>query len=157
MKMQFLTPPDDGSRNTVRIFDRLYQSIPGVAIAVPVFDAPTLEANGWTISTGSATASTTAAYASGAVSGVVTNPGGSPLGLGLRLYIDGSATPVGATLAAVDGSWTISTGVLPAGSHTFSVEVDEEAGAFSVSGGGANVGMDFSNSANSGLLAAIAA
>ena len=88
---QLLTPPNDGSRNTVIIFGRLYQSAPGVPIAVPNFDAPTLEANGWTVFIGAASPTTTSAYAAGAVSGVVTSPSGSPGGIGVRLFIDGAA------------------------------------------------------------------
>jgi hypothetical protein len=154
---QLLTPPNDGSRNTVIIFGRLYQSAPGVPIAVPSFDAPTLEANGWTVFIGAALLTTTSAYAAGAVSGVVTSPNGSPGGLAVRLYIDGSATPVGTTVADGNGNWSVPTGSLAAGPHMFSVEIDESAGSFLVGSPTGNGGMDFSNSLNSGLLAAIAA
>ncbi len=152
-----LTPPDDGGRNTVSIFGRLYQSTPGVPIAVPTFDVPTLEANGWTAFIGASPPATTSFYTAGAVSGVVKNPNGSPAGLAVRLYIDGSATPVGATISDVSGNWTVPTGTLPAGPHLYSLEIDESAGSF-LAGPLADAGtMDFRNSFNSSLLAAIAA
>lgn len=154
---RLLTPPDDGARNTVTVFGRLYQSTPGVPIAVPIFDIPTLEANGWTPFIGASAPVTTSFYTSGAVSGVVINPNGSPAGLAVRLYIDGSATPVGATFADVNGNWTVPTGSLSAGPHIYSLEIDESAGSF-LAGPLVGAGsMDFSNSINSSLLAAIAA
>jgi hypothetical protein len=116
-----------------------------------------LEANGWTVFIGAALLTTTSAYAAGAVSGVVTSPNGSPGGLAVRLYIDGSATPVGTTVADGNGNWSVPTGSLAAGPHMFSVEIDESAGSFLVGSPTGNGGMDFSNSLNSGLLAAIAA
>ncbi len=154
---QLLMPPNDGSRNTVTIFGRVYQSVPGAPIAVPSFDAPTLEANGWTVFIGASLPTTTSAYAAGAVSGVVTSPNSSPAGLAVRLYVDGSATPVGVTVADGSGNWSVSTGALAAGPHTFSVEIDESAGSFLVGSSAGAGSMDFSNSLNSGLLAAIAA
>ncbi len=157
MKTQFLTPPDDGSRNAITVSGRLYQSAPGVAIAIPAFDLPALEANGWTVFAGAASPMTTSAYASGAVSGVITSPTGSAGGIGVRLYIDGSATPVGATVSDANGAWSVPTGSLAAGSHMFSVEIDESAGSFVVGATGGNSSMDFSNPLNSGLIAAIAA
>ena len=117
---------------SVTIFGRLYQSTPGVPIAVPSFDAPTLEANGWTTFVGASAPATTSVYTSGAVSGVVTNPSGSPAGLAVRLYIDGSAMPVGVTVADVNGNWSVPTGGLAAGPHMYSVEIDESAGSFVV-------------------------
>lgn len=154
---QLLSPPNDGSRNAVTIFGRLYQSRPGAPIAVPAFDAPTLEANGWSVFSGASLPTTTSAYASGAVSGVVTNPNGPPAGLAVRLYIDGSPAPVGVTVADANGNWSVPTGGLAAGPHMYSLEIDESAGSFSVGSPPGGGGMDFSNSINSGLLAAIAA
>jgi len=46
-----LVPPDSGQRNSVTFNGRTYSSTPGVSIPVPDFDAPTLQANGWTIAT----------------------------------------------------------------------------------------------------------
>ncbi len=154
---QLLMPPSDGSRNIVTIFGRVYQSAPGVPIAIPNFDAPTLEANGWTVFNGSSLPTTTSAYVAGAVGGVVTNPNGSPAGIAVRLYIDGAAAPVGTTIADADGNWSVPTGSLTAGSHMYSIEIDEGAGSFLVGRPTGNGNMDFSNALNSGLLAAIAA
>lgn len=154
---RLFTPPDDGARNTVIIFGRLYQSEPGVPVAVPSCDIPTLEANGWTPFVGASAPLTTSFYTSGVVSGVVTTPSGSPAGLAVRLYIDGSATPVGVTVVDANGNWTVPTGSLAAGPHMYSLEIDESAGSF-LAGPSASAGsMDFSSSTNSGLLAAIAA
>ena len=153
-----MLPPDDGRRNSITINGRTYRSTPGVAAPVETFDYPTLSANGWTVhAPGSGGLASTSAYANGAVSGVVTNPNGSPAGLGVRLHIDGGASPVGATLTDSTGAWSIATGTLAAGTHSFSVEVDESAGSFVVAGGGSFVGgtMDFSDARNSALIAAL--
>ncbi|ACK51970.1 conserved hypothetical protein [Methylocella silvestris BL2] len=157
MKTQLMSPPDDGNRNGMSINGRRYQSIPGVAVPIPPFDVAILEANGWQIFVGAASPITTASYSSGSVSGVVTSPGGSAAGLGVRLYLDGSASPVGVTAADVGGAWSIMTGALSAGSHSFSIEIDEGAGVFVSSGGASSGVMDFSTALNSGLIAAIAA
>lgn len=42
-----MTPPSDGSRNSVTVSGRNYSSLPQMAIAVQSFDAPALAANGW--------------------------------------------------------------------------------------------------------------
>lgn len=153
MKTQFVSPPDDGSRNAVTVFDRVYQSVPGAPIAVPDFDIPTLEANGWVVFVGASLPTTTSAYAPGVVSGVVSSPSGSPAGLAVRLYIDGSASPAGVTVVDGNGNWSVPTGILAAGFHTFSVEIDESAGSFSVgSAGGAGAIYDFSDPNQSGFL-----
>ncbi len=157
MKTQLLTPPDDGSRNAVTVNGRLYQSAPGIAIAAPSFDVPTLEANGWTTFFGPTTPTTTSSYASGVVSGVITSPNESAAGIGVRLYVDGAATPTGVASSDAIGNWSIPTGSMTPGAHTFSVEIDESAGAFVVGSPGGNVDMDFSDPLNSGLIAAIAA
>ncbi len=133
MKTQLLTPPDDGSRNAVTVSGRLYQSAPGIAIAAPSFDVPTLEANGWTAFVGPATPTTTSSSASGVVSGVITSPNESIAGLGVRLYIDGAATPTGVSISDANGGWFIPTASMTPGAHTFSIEIDESAGAFAVS------------------------
>ncbi|WP_374308823.1 hypothetical protein [Methylocella sp.] len=157
MKTRLMAPPDDGGRNAVAIYDRVYQSAPGVPLAVPDFDAEILAANGWTVFSAAAAPSSTAAYAAGAVSGVAVNPGGAVVGLGVRLYLDGASTPVGVTTTDASGAWSIATGALASGAHSFSVEIDESAGAFVVAAQGAASAMDFSDPANSGLLAALAA
>lgn len=157
MKTQVMAPPDDGSRNSVIVSGRTYSSLPNVAIGVPVFDAPALAANGWTTLAGSSLPTTTSAYAAGTVGGVLTNPNGSPAGIAVRVYIDGSWTPAGVTAADANGVWSISTGSLSAGTHTFSVEIDESAGSFVISGSFVGGAMDFIDARNSGLLAAIAA
>ena len=157
MKTQLLLPPDDGSRNVVTVYGRVYQSAPGVPVAVPSFDIPTLEANGWMPAIAGSASTTTSAYAAGSLSGVVTSPGGSPAGLGVRLFIDGAATPVGVAAADANGAWAIATGNLAPGPHAFSIEIDESAGSFSVSSQAGGGTMDFSTALNSGLLAAIAA
>jgi len=150
-----MTPPDDGGRNSVIVNGRVYSSTPGTAIAVPSFDAPVLAANGWMVLAGSLLPTTTVQYGSGAVSGLVTNPAGSPAGIGVRIYFDGSSTPAGVTVADADGAWSISADSLGSGPHAFSVEIDASAGSFVVgSSGGA---ADFGNADNSGLLAALAA
>lgn len=152
-----LTPPDDGARNVVAINGRVYSSVPGVAISVLQFDASALEASGWSKAVGAATPTTTSSYAGGAVSGIISASAGSPTGLGVRLYLDGSSIPAGTMAADADGAWSISTGALALGPHRFSVEIDESAGSFVI---GANPGpgtMDFSQPSNSGLLAAVAA
>lgn len=154
---QLLMPPNDGSRNSVTIFGRLYRSTPGAPIAAPDFDAPTLEANGWTVFAGAAIPTTTSAYESGVVSGVVANPNGSPQGLVIRLYIDGSATPAIVTVADALGNWSAPTGSLPPGPHAYSLEIDDSGGTFIVGAASGGGSMDFSSSMNSGLLAAIAA
>lgn len=41
-------PQNQGLRNSVSFNGRTYSSIPGVPIPVPDFDAPVLQANGWT-------------------------------------------------------------------------------------------------------------
>ena len=41
-------PQNQGLRNSVSFDGRIYSSIPGVPIPVPDFDAPVLQANGWT-------------------------------------------------------------------------------------------------------------
>ncbi len=43
-----MTPPADGSRNNVAVNGRTYVGKVGVNQQVPSFDAPLLEANGWT-------------------------------------------------------------------------------------------------------------
>jgi hypothetical protein len=114
-----------------------------------------LAANGWMALAYSLLPTTTAQYGSGAVSGLVTNPGGSPAGIAVRVYFDGSSTPAGVTVADAEGAWSVSVESLGSGSHAFSVEIDASAGSFVVgSSGGA---LDFSNADNSGLLAALAA
>lgn len=157
MMTQFLMPPEDGRRNAVIVNGRLYESMPGVAIVVPTFDVPTLEANGWTDGAGALPPATTSTYASGAVSGVVQTPKGSSAGVGVRLYIDGAATPAGVTIADATGAWSIPTGTLTPGPHRFSVEIDESAGSFTVTAPAGVVNLDFSNPLNSGLIAALAA
>lgn len=157
MTTQFLMPPEDGRRNAVMVSGRLYQSTSGIAIGVPKFDVATLEANGWTAGVGASMPTTTSAYASGAVGGVVTAPSGSPAGVGVRLYIDGITTPTGATIADSNGVWSIPTGALAPGRHSFSVEIDESAGSFMVVAARGAANMDFSTPLNSGLIAALAA
>ncbi|PNG25513.1 hypothetical protein CR492_13440 [Methylocella silvestris] len=153
-----MSPPENGNRNDVSINGRVYQSVPGAAISVPPFDVAILEANGWQIFDGPSSPITTTNYASGSVSGIVMSPSGNAMGLGVRLYLDGSANAAGVTAADVNGRWSIATGALSAGPHSFSVEIDEGSGVFLVGGGGASSGvMDFSASVNSGLIAAVAA
>lgn len=155
MKTQRMVPPDDGSRNSIIISGRTYSSRPGSAIGVPTFDAPLLAANGWKAFAGSLLPTTTSVYSAGEVRGVVTNPNGSSVGIAVRAYIDGSSAPVGVTVADANGEWSIPTGSLSSGAHTFSVEIDTTAGSFVVSSSGGI--MDFGSAVNSGLLAAIAA
>jgi lysophospholipase L1-like esterase len=52
-----LAPPDSGLRNSITFNGRTYSSTPGIAIPVPDFDAPTLQANGWIVATPAASAS----------------------------------------------------------------------------------------------------
>ncbi len=96
-------------------------------------------------------ATTTADYAGGNVFGVVEDPNGSPLGLIVRLFLDGSSTPAGRTTVAADGRWSIPTGSLAPGNHSFSIQIDQAAGTFSVSGS-ASGAFDFSKAPNSGFL-----
>lgn len=141
MNVVQMLPPEDGSRNTISFSGRLYASTPGVATPVPSFDAPVLAANGWTVAPPSRLPSTTSIYANGAVSGVVTNPNGSPTGIGVRVYIDGSSNPVGVTVAEPNGNWSVLTGAVPIGAHSFSVEVDASAGMFTVGSAAVPTGL----------------
>jgi hypothetical protein len=134
---------------------RTYSSQPGSAINIPFFDAPLLAANGWKAYAGSLLPTTTSGYSSGEMRGVVTNPNGSPVGIAVRAYIDGSSAPAGVTVADANGDWSIPIGSLSSGSHAFSVEIDTSAGSFVV--GLLSGIMDFGSAGNSGLLAAIAA
>jgi hypothetical protein len=47
MTTLMLAPPASGLYNSILVNGRTYTSIPGVAIAVPDFDASDLQANGW--------------------------------------------------------------------------------------------------------------
>lgn len=58
MPIQMMVPPGDGSRNIVSFKGRTYSSKPGVAVAVPDFDVPVLEASKWTIEVQSSSAGT---------------------------------------------------------------------------------------------------
>jgi hypothetical protein len=42
-------PPSNGNNNSISFNGRTYSSRPGVAIPVLDFDAPVLQANGWTL------------------------------------------------------------------------------------------------------------
>ncbi|WP_395664556.1 hypothetical protein [Methylocella sp.] len=157
MKTVLMSPPGEAGRAFLAIHGRVYEGAPGDALHIPDFDAPVLEANGWAILAAPPAPASTAVYASGVVSGVVFAPGGAA-GLGVRLYLDGAGTPAGVATTDAGGAWSIATGALSPGAHGFSVEIDETAGVFVVGGGGSAGGaMDFSDPANSGLVAALAA
>lgn len=47
MKTYQMIPPADGSRDNISVDGRTYMSLPGIAVPVPSFDVPTLQANGW--------------------------------------------------------------------------------------------------------------
>lgn len=132
MNVVHMLPPEDGSRNAISFAGRLYSSAPGVATPVPKFDVPILAANGWTIAPSSMLPSTTSSYQNGVVSGVVINPNGSPAGIAVRLYIDGSSNPAGVTVADANGNWSVQIGAVSTGAHSFSVEVDASTGMFTV-------------------------
>lgn len=42
-----MTPPSDGSRNTISVSGRAYSALPQMSVNVPDFDVPVLAANGW--------------------------------------------------------------------------------------------------------------
>lgn len=132
MNTQQMMPPDDGTRNYISFNGRVYSSSPGVATPVPKFDVPTLAANGWTIASSAPLPTTTSAYFNGAVSGVLTNPNGPSAGIAVRVYIDGSPTPIGVTIADSDGNWSVPMSGVSTGIHSFSVEIDTSAGVFTI-------------------------